>query len=354
MCPGDLVHVWLTSTASASVGLAMRLAAGHAAMREGPSTARRVFFTLDEAYHGDTTRGAVSLGFSSLFHPPYAHLPYAQVASELRKLPGTDVARRPMGETTACFARRVTDEAVRRIRDAGPSLCAVIIEPLMHGAAGMIAQHAGFVAAVAEATRSVGGLLICDEVATGFWRTGSRFACEQEGVTPDILCLAKGLGAARSALAATVARAHVHERAPTANGSQMTDASCAEALASLDLIEVLASSGRIAALEVRLAKRLARLASESKHVLEVRRRGMMVGVELVADRLSGTPFPRMARVGQHVAQRAQRRGVDVRALGNVIVLMPPFSFTDAELDRTIDALRAAMGDVCTPLARALH
>lgn len=339
LCPGELERVFFTDAGATAVEVALKVAAQRAKLVEGPDTARRRFLALDDAYHGDTL-GAVSLGFSPGFHRAFEHLTF------------------PVGRLP-----RDTERAVAVIREAGPELCAVVVEPLMQGAAGMLVQPPGWLAAVARATREVGAMLIADEVATGFWRTGRRFACDHEGVVPDVLCLAKGLTGGYLPLAATVvtpavfapfasggadgARTLFHGHTYTGNAL-----ACAVALAALDGMEALAAQGRIAALQARLTQALLPL-KDHRHVLEVRQRGLMVGVELVASRHGPRRFERSQRVGHRVAHHGRARGVLLRPLGDVMVLMPPFSFSDVELDRAVDAVRAGIDAICPDAARSL-
>lgn len=338
LCPGDLERVFFTDAGATAVEVALKIAAQRARLVEGDETPRRRFLTLDDAYHGDTM-GAVSLGFSPGFHRAFEHLAF------------------PVGRLP-----RELDGAVAAVRAAGHELCAVVLEPLVQGAAGMLTQPPGFLAAVAQATRDVGALLICDEVATGFWRTGRRFACEHEGVVPDVLCLAKGLTGGYLPLAATVVTPAVFEpfasgRADGArtlfHGHTYTGNAlgCAAALAAVEVVERFAARGRIAALEGRLARALAPLV-DHPHVLEVRRRGLMVGIELVADRRGPRRFERTDRVGHRVAHHGRMNGVLLRPLGDVMVLMPPFSFTDDEVGRAVAAVQHGVDAVCPAAARA--
>lgn len=337
LCPGDLSRVFFSDAGATAVEVALKIAAQRARIVEGEATARRRFLALDDAYHGDTM-GAVSLGFSPGFHRAFEHLTF------------------PVGRLP-----RDVEGAVAAIRAAGKELCAVVVEPLVQGAAGMLVQPPGWLAAVAEATRAAGALLICDEVATGFWRTGRRFACEHEGVVPDLLCLAKGLTGGYLPLAATVVTPAVF--APFAEGGADggrtlfhghtytgNALACAAALAAVDALEALAARGRIAALEERLALALAPL-TDHPHVREVRRRGLMVGVELVASRAGPRRFARAQRVGHRVAHHGRARGVLLRPLGDVMVLLPPFSLSDDEIDRAVGAVRDGVDAICPAAAR---
>ncbi|MBI1948057.1 MAG: adenosylmethionine--8-amino-7-oxononanoate transaminase [Deltaproteobacteria bacterium] len=337
LCPGDLERVFFTDAGATAVEVALKIAVQRARLVEGDATPRRHLLALDDAYHGDTM-GAVSLGFSPGFHRAFEHLAF------------------PVGRLP-----RDVDGAIAAIRAAGAELCAVVLEPLVQGAAGMLVQPPGFLAAVAEATRAAGALLICDEVATGFWRTGRRFACEHEGVVPDLLCLAKGLTGGYLPLAATVVTPAVFEPFATgrADGARTlfhghtytgNALGCAAALAAVDELERLAARGRVAALEQRLARALAPLA-DHPHVLEVRRRGFMVGVELVADKEGPRRFARAQRVGHKVAHHGRDHGVLLRPLGDVMVLMPPFSFSDEEVERAVAAVQRGIDAICPEAAR---
>jgi adenosylmethionine-8-amino-7-oxononanoate aminotransferase len=216
----------------------------------------------------------------------------------------------------------------------------------VQGAAGMITAPAGYLRRVREVTRQHGVLLIADEVATGFGRTGTLFACEQEGVTPDFLCLAKGLTGGYLPLAATLTteevfraftgspdqgRAFYHGHTYTGN-----PLGAAVALASLDLLEsrVLAELPRKVE---RLRAGLDRIAG-LRCVGEVRQSGMIAGIELVADRATKMPFPSGRRVGARACQLARERGVLLRPLGDVIVIMPPLAVDDSVLAVLLDVV----------------
>ena len=235
-------------------------------------------------------------------------------------------------------------------------LAALVIEPLVQGAAGMLLQPPGFLRAARELCREHDVLLICDEVATGFGRTGTMFACEQEGITPDLLCLAKGISGGYLPLAATLAtdeifgaflgehadkRTFFHGHTYTGN-----PLACAAGIASLDLFErervIERIQPKIARLAARLLERIAPLA----HVLEVRQRGFMIGIELVRDRATREAYGYADAIGARVCQAVRRRGVILRPLGPVIVLMPPLSITDEEIDRLVEAARESILEVC--------
>jgi adenosylmethionine-8-amino-7-oxononanoate aminotransferase len=224
----------------------------------------------------------------------------------------------------------------------------------MQGAAGMWAQPRGYLPALRALTRRHGALLICDEVATGFGRTGRLFAVEHEGIDADLLCLGKGLTGGYLPLAATLASEAIFEAflAPyeqfaaffhghTYTGNPLA---CAVAVANLDLFaseDIVRRTGERAC---KLAGLLNDLAGDP-HVGDVRQWGLMAGVELVEDVARRTPFAPVRRIGQRVVQAARRRGVILRPLGNVMILMPPLSITVAELERLVDVLRESIQEV---------
>ena len=323
IAPPGLARVFYSDSGSTAVEIALKIAFQYQKQRGRPE--KQKFLALTEAYHGDTV-GAVSVGgidlFHQIFHPLLFHV--------LRVSPSIDAL-------------------AQMLETHGHELAALIVEPLVQGAAGMLLQPPGFLRAARELCSRHDVLLICDEVATGFGRTGTMFACEQESVAPDLLCLAKGISGGYLPLAATLATEQVYsaflgdyERKLTFfHGHTYTGnpLACAVGIASLDLFardHVLERlQPKIARLHALLDERLAPL----PHVVEIRRRGFMVGVEL-------GPYPYEAAIGARVCLDLRARGVILRPLGNVIVMMPPLSTEDAELERLVDATRASIQAVC--------
>jgi adenosylmethionine-8-amino-7-oxononanoate aminotransferase len=239
------------------------------------------------------------------------------------------------------------DALVRLVKEQADTLVAVVIEPLIQGAAGMIPAPEGYLRRVREVTREHQVLLIADEVAVGFGRTGSLFACAREGVTPDFLCLAKGLTGGYLPLAATLTTDEVFQaflgrpeegrtfhHGHTYTGNPL---GAAVALANLDLFE---KSGLIQALPEKIERLRGHLRkiSELPSVGEVRQQGLMAGIELVEDRASKRPFPAELRMGGRVCRHAREGGVLLRPLGDVLVVMPPLSMDVSLLDRLCTVL----------------
>jgi len=229
----------------------------------------------------------------------------------------------------------------------GDEVAAIVLEPGMQGAAGMLTQPPGYVKRVRELADRAGTLLILDEVAMGMGRSGAMFASESEGVVPDLMCLAKGLTGGYLPLAATLATERIFEAflgPPEAgrtffHGHTYTGNAlgCAAALATLDIFEredlVQGLPKRVSAFTERL-ERLRGL----PHVADVRQYGLSAGIELVKDVETGEPFDAAERRGMAVCMAARDRGVFLRPLGDVIVLMPPLTLSDAELDQLVDAV----------------
>jgi adenosylmethionine-8-amino-7-oxononanoate aminotransferase len=248
---------------------------------------------------------------------------------------------------------------VERIFEANPGkIAALVIEPLMQGADGMIAQPPGYLRRMRELCDRHGALLICDEVATGWGRTGRTWAVEHEAVRPDILTMAKGLTGGYLPLAATVTSEEIFQSFLGSFDSKRTffhghtyagnPLACAAATASMKLIRQEHVIEGLPAKVDALARLLAPLAAHP-HVGEIRQRGLMVGIELVRDRSSKTEYEYPLRVGHRVCLEARKQGVLLRPLGNVVVLMPPLAMTEAQLARLVGAVRSGVDAVTARL-----
>ena len=324
LAPDGLSRVFYSESGSTAVEIALKMAFQYQQQRGGQHTRRTSFVHLRDSYHGDTI-GSVSVGGMDLFHATYRPLLFPTHAAE----PG-DAA-----------------DLERVLAMHEEEIAAVIVEPLVQGAAGMLTHPPGYLHAVRELCDAFGVLLICDEVATGFGRTGTMFACEQEDVAPDLLCLAKGLTGGYLPLAATLATEQIYKGflgAPeeyrtffhghTYTGNPLA---CAAALANLDAFEQERTLERLQAKIGLLQELLGELAAMPE-VTAVRGRGFMVGIDL------GEHDPGR-RMGHRVTLEARKRGAIIRPLSDVVVLMPPLSISEAELrtlvEATADSIRAA-------------
>jgi adenosylmethionine-8-amino-7-oxononanoate aminotransferase len=338
VAPPGLAKVFYSDSGATATEIAFKMAAQYWHNRGRPEKCE--FIGLTEAYHGDTV-GAMSVGMTSAFHKPYMPLLFKVHYSPAPEWRGDDAAA-----ADACAAALRAMDAI--LRAHAPQIAAVCIEPHVMGAAGIRVQPPGFVQGVRDLATQHDVLLICDEVATGFGRTGRMFACEIEGITPDLLCLGKGITGGYLPLAATLATQSVYDAflgAPwegktffhghTYTGNPLA---CAAALASLELF---ASSDLLAPVQA-TARSLAEMLRPLKglaHVGDVRQAGLMVGIDLVADRVSLSRFDPRLRVGAAICDRLRRHGVILRPLGDTIVLMPPLVITVDQLATIVTALR---------------
>jgi adenosylmethionine---8-amino-7-oxononanoate aminotransferase len=348
--PGRLSRVFYSDNGSTSVEVALKMAYQFFQQRGRPGDAQRTrFIAFENAYHGDTV-GSVSLGGIDLFHGIYRPLLF-----DALRAPYPYCYRCPEGQDPTTCGMACLGRLEQLFEARGTEVCALVVEPLVQGAAGIITAPPGFLAGVEKLCRSHGVLLVCDEVATGFGRTGTFFACEQEGVTPDFLCLAKGITGGCLPLAATLATEEVYGafRGPYEShrtffhGHSYTGnpLACAAGLASLDLFDRERLLELLPEKSGHLRRALSAHLSGLSCVGEIRQRGLMVGIELVADRESRTPYPPALRIGRKVILEARLRGVVIRPLGDVIVLMPPLAVSEDEIEllvrATADSIRAA-------------
>lgn len=337
--PGDLAHVFFSCDGSSAVEAAIKMAFQYWQQRDDPRPQKTNYLALGAAYHGDTT-GSVSLGGIKYFHQLFAPILFSPIRGPI---PCT--YRLPPGVGLDGAVEYYANEIELLLKEHHASLAAVVMEPLVQGAAGMITHPPGLLHRVRQLCDQYEVLLICDEVATGFGRTGRLFACDHESVTPDILCLGKGLTGGYLPMAATVARPHVFDAflAPVQASKQFfhghtyggNPLAAAVALASLDLLCNSSLIDQVNAKGDRLRSRLSDL-MDHPHVGSIRGRGLMVGIELVSERDRHTPFDPALQLGRHVCQRARENGVWIRPLSDVIILMPPLVASDEELDMLAD------------------
>jgi adenosylmethionine-8-amino-7-oxononanoate aminotransferase len=320
IAPAGLSRVFYSDSGSTATEIALKMAFQYWAQNREPN-ARAQFITLKDAYHGDTL-GSVSAGGIDLFHETYRPLLFDTLKAE----PG-DIA-----------------DMERLLAQNAGEVAAVMMEPLVQGAAGMLMHPPGYLGAVRRLCDRYGALLICDEVATGFGRTGTMFACEQEDVAPDLMCVAKGITGGYLPLAATFTTERIYKgflgrhdeyrtffHGHTYTGNPLA---CAAAIATLDVFD---EERTLECLQpkIELLTRLLEPIAQLAYVGEVRQRGFMVGIELEG-------FDPIERTGHRVSLEARARGAIIRPLGDVIVLMPPLSIDGAELQRLMAITRQAI------------
>ena len=323
-------RVFYSDSGSTSVEVALKMA--FQCQQQRGSTGRTRFAALTEAYHGDTL-GSVSVGGIPLFHGVYKPLLFSAVHIAAPERAGED-------EDALLAAAEAT------FAEHGPTLAAFVFEPLVQGAAGLRTHSVAFLRRLCQLARDAGALLVADEVATGFGRTGTMFAMEQVGVRPDFLCVAKGITGGYLPLAATLTTEDVFAafRGPytewrtlfhghTYTGNPLA---CAAAMGSLDVFEqerVLEGlPGKIAALGEALA------CVSHPNVREIRQVGMMAAVVLGG-------YPTEARVAHRASLAARNHGAIVRSLGDAVMLVPPLAMREDELRRLVEAVDAGIWEV---------
>jgi adenosylmethionine-8-amino-7-oxononanoate aminotransferase len=336
IAPQGLSKVFYSDNGSTSVEIALKMAYQY--WQQKDEKQRKSFLSFTNGYHGDTI-GAVSVGGIDLFHKAYRPLLFKTRKSPSPYCYRCPIKMRPESCHLACV--EVFEHMVKKYKE---ELCAVVIEPSVQGAAGMIIQPEGFLPAIRKITKENGLLFITDEVATGFGRTGSMFACTGEGVQPDLLCVAKGITGGYLPLAATLATDEVFDgflaefdefktffHGHTYTGNPLA---CAVALANLEVFEKERLIEKVRKDSEDLRRSLARFYDLS-HVGEVRQKGFMAGIELVENRRTKKPYAAGEKIGQRVIMEARKQGVIIRPLGDVIVLMPPLAIEESTLGQLL-------------------
>ena len=348
IAPPGLSRVFYSDSGSTAVEVALKMAFQYQRQAPGGDPGRTKFISLTNAYHGDTI-GAVSLGGIDLFHATYRALLFTSL-----KAPAPYCYRCPLGKTCPECGLACLAELAQLMETRGSEVAALVIEPLVQGAAGMIMQPPGYLQGVRDLCTQHNIIMIADEVAVGFGRTGRMFACEHEEVHPDIMAVAKGITGGYLPLAATLATERIYRgflgkyeefktlfHGHTYTGNPLA---CAAAIANLEIFAAEGTLDKMAAKVEGLQDNLRKIGS-LKHVGEIRQRGFMVGIELVAYRETKAEFPPELKIGHRVILAARKRGLLIRPLGNIIVLMPPLSMTPAEIDRLCAITRDAIREV---------
>ncbi|TWT21233.1 adenosylmethionine--8-amino-7-oxononanoate transaminase [Luteimonas marina] len=338
-----LAKVFYADNGSAGIEVALKMAF-HWFRNRGDEPRRTKFVALHNGYHGETI-GALSVGDIPLYRRIYAPLLMDAIFA-----PSPDAYLARDGQSAEGCANDAADALAHLLDEHAGEVCALVLEPLVQCAGGMRMHHPAYLRRVRELCDVHGIFLVADEIAVGFGRTGTMFACEQAGVQPDLLCLSKGLTGGFLPLAAVLAtqaiydgflddsreRAFLHSHSYTGN-----PLACAAALASLDIFEaddVLARNRGTAARMRALAEPIAKL----PHVADVRQTGMILAFELARDGDRRTPFDPALRIGLRAYRAALERGVLLRPLGDVLYWMPPYCVDDAQLALLAETTAAAI------------
>jgi len=349
LAPPGLQHVFFSDDGATAVEVAVKMAFQYWRQRDDPRPEKTCYLALGEAYHGDTL-GSVSVGGVERFHAMFRPLLF-----ETLRLPTPDPYRTPPGVTPENLLRYHLDQAEQVLAQHHQRIAALVIEPLVQAAAGMIVHPRGYLRGVRELTRRYDVLLIADEVAVGMGRTGKMFACQHEDVSPDLLCLAKGLTGGYLPLAATLtsdeiwraflgtyAESKTFFHGHTYGGNPL---GAAVALATLEVFEEEQTLARLPEKIARLAEHLQRI-GKLPHVGHVRQCGLVAGIELVRDRATKEPYRWEERRGQRVCDHARSEGMLLRPLGNVLVIMPPLAITLEQLDKIAEAVERGIVREC--------
>ncbi|MBI5640707.1 MAG: adenosylmethionine--8-amino-7-oxononanoate transaminase [Nitrospirae bacterium] len=344
--PSSLSHVFYSDNGSTSVEVSLKMAFQY--WRHRGYEGKTSFLCLDNAYHGDTL-GAVSVGGVDIFHKTFGPL-----LLKTFRAPSPYCYRCEFGMSCPECGMACLGKMEEILMNHHHEIAAVILEPLVQAAGGMIISPSGYLRGVRDLCSRYNVLMIADEVATGFGRTGKMFASEHEGIVPDMLCLSKGITGGYLPLAVTVTNNEIYnaflgefrDLKTFFHGHSYTGnpLACAAALACLDIFErektVYNMRQATEVLEAWL-KDIAVL----PHVGDIRSKGLMAGVELVRDKSSKEPFAWEEKIGWRVADYARDHGVLIRPLGNVIVIMPPLSIKIEELKQMLNVLRSAMEEI---------
>ncbi len=346
IAPKGLSRVFYSDSGSTSVEIGLKMAFQYWQLKG--KRKKQSFLSLHNAYHGDTI-GAVSVGGIDVFHNTFAPLLFKSYQA-----PSPHCYRCELGKQYPACNMLCLQKMEALLKRHHEDIAAVIIEPLVQGAGGMLVSPPGYLKGVKKLCRTFRVLMIADEVATGFGRTGSMFACDHENISPDILCVAKGMTGGYLPLAATITTEKIYRQflgrykdfktffhGHTYTGNQLA---CSAAIANLTLFKkektILKMKNKISLLKKSLGPVM-----QFPHVGDVRQKGFMAGIELVKNKKTKEPYPIEKRTAWEVCSRARDKGVLIRPLGDVIVLMPPLSISQQELKNLLRITAEAITEV---------
>ncbi|HWR43053.1 adenosylmethionine--8-amino-7-oxononanoate transaminase [Sporomusa sp.] len=346
IAPPGLNKVFYSDDGSTAVEVALKMAFQYWQHKGKPN--KQKFISVEQAYHGDTV-GTVSVGGIDLFHRVFKPLLFTPVHIPAPSCYHCQLASDPATCGMKCAA--VLEQVLAEHHEA---VAGLIIEPLVQAAAGMLMSPPGYLAKVRELTRKYDILLIADEVATGFGRTGKMFACEHEAVAPDMMTLSKGITGGYMPLAATLTTDEVYNaflgdytaKKTFYHGHSYTGnpLACAAALANLKIFReekvIEGLSPKIAAAAAKL-EQIANL----EHVGDVRQRGLIIGIELMQDKSRKLPYPWEQAAGASVCLQARKYGLIIRPIGDVVIFMPPLASTVDEINTMLDIIKRSIREI---------
>lgn len=344
--PPGLTRVFYSDSGSTAVEIALKMAFQY--WQHKGAGEKTQFLCLNNAYHGDTL-GAVSVGGIDTFHNAFAPLLFRSFKAPSPYCYRCELRKKYPSCKLLCLTKM--EDIMKRYHK---KIAGLILEPIVQGAGGMLTAPAGYLKGARRLCRKYDILMIADEVATGFGRTGKMFACEHEKVSPDLLCLAKGITGGYLPLAATIANEKIYKaflgefkdlktffHGHTYTGNQLASAA---AIASLKLFKKERTISKMRKKTELLKKKLLRIA-DLPHVGEVRQRGFMIGIELVKNKKTKQPYPMKQKIAGKVCGRAGEKGLIIRPLGDVVVLMPPLSISHQELKRLIQITEESIREI---------
>ena len=346
--PEGLTRVFYSDSGSTSAEIALKIAFQYQQQGKEGDKNKTKFISMTNAYHGDTI-GAVSVGGIDLFHATYGPLLFESI-----KAASPYCYRCPFERSHPSCGFECLDHLEDLMKAHSHETAALVIESMVQGAAGLLVQPPGYLRQVRELCTRYHILMIADEVAVGFGKTGKMFGCEHENVAPDIMCLAKGISGGYLPLAATLTTEKIYEgflgeyeefktffHGHTYTGNPLA---CAAAIANLEVFEEEEVMEKLQDKIAFLTEKLKPFRSLD-HVGDVRQCGVMVGIELVADKETKEPFPPGERIGNKVILDARKQGLIIRPLGDVVVLMPPLSISIDEIDRLCDITHRSIRNI---------
>jgi adenosylmethionine-8-amino-7-oxononanoate aminotransferase len=345
--PAGLNHLFFSGDGSSSVEVAMKMAFQYWQQKSDPQPNKTKYIALGSAYHGDTL-GSVSVGGVQRFHEMFKPLLF-----DVLRIDSPDTYRLPADVAQPQDAtQHYLNQLESLLQQHHSTIAAMIIEPVVQGAAGMIMQPSRYLTGVRQLTKQYDVLLIADEVAVGFGRTGAMFACDHENIQPDLMCLAKGLTGGYITMAATLATTEIWNaflgdpartfyHGHTYGGNPLA---AAAAIANLDIFKSEQTMVNVRERTEQLDVLLKPLA-DHPHVGDIRQRGLIVAIELVADKEYQTPFENLGATGTAVCKAALEQGVWLRPLRDTIVIMPPLSISESEIAQIVAAVEYALHHV---------
>lgn len=348
--PPGLNRVFYSDSGSEACEIALKMAFQYWQQCTRPNKKKTKFIHLDLSYHGDTI-GAVSVGGIDIFHKLYKPLLFKTIS-----IPSPYCYRCPFNKERRTCRRECIVELEKVLKGNYREVAALIIEPLVQAAAGMLTHPPGYLKEVRYLTQKYNVLLIIDEVATGFGRTGTMFACQRENVSPDIMAVAKGMSGGYLPLAATLTTDKIYKaflgdysdkrtffHGHTYTGNPLA---CSAAIANIRIFERENTLERLNS-KIELLKELLLPFSRLEHVGEVRQCGFMAGIELVKNKQNKEEYPWKEKIGIKVSLKARERDIIIRPLGNVIVVFPPLSIKKWELRKLISGIYDSIKEVTT-------